>query len=284
MLTIPPRILLDYLSEDCPLGDRTSEALLSGREVCTATIIAKADGNIAGLEEAAVLFREKGITAELRAEDGKTVSAGQVLLHLHGNARAILLCERTALNIIGRMSAIATKTATCCSIVAEENNAIKIAGTRKTAPGCRLIDKKAVLLGGGDPHRLTLSDAILIKDNHRMLCSVEYAVRRAKESSRYVIVEAEADYPEEALQAAQAGADIILLDNMDPATIAETTGMLREQGLRNSVVLEVSGGIRPENLHELAKLDIDIISMGSLTHTVTNFDVSLIIQPPENSQ
>jgi nicotinate-nucleotide pyrophosphorylase (carboxylating) len=284
MITIPTRILLEYLKEDCPLGDRTSEALLSGREVCTATIIAKGKGVIAGLEEASVLFRELGITTELRAEDGTMVSAGQVLLHLHGNARAILLCERTALNIIGRMSAIATKTSACCAIVAEHSADIKIAGTRKTAPGCRLIDKKAVLLGGGDTHRLTLSDAILIKDNHRMLCSVEEAVFRAKETSRYVIVEAEADIPEEALQAAQAGADIILLDNMDPPTIAETTGMLREQGLRNSVVLEVSGGIEPKNLRELAKLDIDIISMGSLTHTVTNFDVSLVIQPPETNK
>ena len=284
MITIPPQVLLEYLNEDCPFGDRTSEALLSGREVCAATIIAKADGIIAGLEEAAVLFQQKGITAELCAEDGSAVTEGQVLLHLYGNARAILLCERTALNIIGRMSAIATKTAACCAIVAEHNKNIKIAGTRKTAPGCRLIDKKAVLLGGGDTHRLTLSDAILIKDNHRMLCSVEEAVRRAKETSRYVIVEAEADFPEEAFQAAQAGADIILLDNMDPITISETTGMLREQGLRNSVFLEVSGGIEPKNLRELAKLDIDMISMGSLTHTVTNFDVSLVIQPPENIQ
>ena len=284
MITIPPQVLLEYLNEDCPFGDRTSEALLSGREVCAATIIAKADGIIAGLEEAAVLFQEKGITAELRAEDGSAVTEGQVLLHLYGNARAILLCERTALNIIGRMSAIATKTAACCAIVAEHNKNIKIAGTRKTAPGCRLIDKKAVLLGGGDTHRLTLSDAILIKDNHRMLCSVEEAVRRAKETSRYVIVEAEADFPEEAFQAAQAGADIILLDNMDPITISETTGMLREQGLRNSVFLEVSGGIEPKNLRELAKLDIDMISMGSLTHTVTNFDVSLVIEPSENIQ
>ena len=269
--------LLHYIDEDAPFGDVTSDAIIP--EVnCSAVIRAEQDGIIAGLEEAAALFEYFQVTAGQRTHDGGLVKAGEVVLALSGSARMILLVERTALNIIGRMSGIATQTRKMADIVASVNPACRVAGTRKTAPGSRALDKKAVLLGGGDPHRTNLSDGILIKDNHLVLVPLEAAIRKARAVSAYRIIEAEVETPEETRTAAGAGADIILLDNMSPSQVRTAVEMLRTGGLRDKVVLEVSGGVDEDSLRSYATCGIDTVSMGALTHTVRNFSVTLEIQ------
>jgi nicotinate-nucleotide pyrophosphorylase (carboxylating) len=153
----------------------------------------------------------------------------------------------------------------------------RIAATRKTAPGLRKLDKKAVQTGGGDPHRLSLSDGILIKDNHLALVPLETAVARAKESSLYRKIEVEVQDTDTAVRAAQAGADILLFDNMPVGMVQASLRYLEEEGLREKVLIELSGGITEKNLREYLTCDVDLISAGALTHSVMNFDFSLDI-------
>jgi len=273
---IPLEHLLSFLREDAPMGDITSDSLLSG-ECCMAKIIAKDGGVIAGLEEAATLFRAFGVTVSPMVSDGDRVEPGATLVTLRGPASAVLLVERTALNIMGRMSGIATMTRRLQDIIENLGAGCRIASTRKTAPGLRLLDKKAVILGGGDPHRMTLSDGILVKDNHLALLSVEDAVTRAKDYSGYRKVEVEVQCPEEAVRAARAGADILLFDNMPPGEIRESLSRLYEAGLRDGLLVEVSGGVTEENLADYAIGGVDLISLGCLTHSVKNIDMSLDI-------
>ncbi|WOX55590.1 MULTISPECIES: carboxylating nicotinate-nucleotide diphosphorylase [unclassified Methanoculleus] len=273
---IPVEELLRFVREDAPWGDVTSEAVVPD-VVCRAVIRAKNSGIVAGLAEALVLFEHYGVTVRVRIPDGRAVAPGATLLELDGSARAILLVERTALNIIGRMSGIATRTREAVDAVRTVSPCVRVAATRKTAPGLRMLDKKAVVLGGGDPHRYSLSDMILIKDNHLALVPLPEAVRRAKQQSLYRTVEVEAETVEDAVTAAEAGADIVLLDNMTPDTVRETVRALTGRGLRERVTLEVSGGVAVDDLAGYAATGIDIISMGALTHTVRNFDVSLDI-------
>jgi len=271
---VPLEDLLRFIREDAPWGDVTSRTVVPD-VACRAVIRAKDRGTIAGLAEARALFEHFGVTVRERSADGRAVVPGDILLELDGPARAVLLVERTALNIIGRMSGIATRTREAVDAVRAVSPAVRIAATRKTAPGLRALDKKAVMLGGGDPHRYSLSDMILIKDNHLVLVPLPEAVRRAREESRYVIVEVEVETPDDAITAADARADIILLDNMTPDVVRETVRALAERGLRERVVLEVSGGVAGDDLAKYAATGIDVISMGALTHTVRNFDVSL---------
>lgn len=272
---IPLTYLLRFLEEDAPFGDVTSEAVIPEDLEAEAVIIAKQDGIIAGLEEAKALFEHFGVEVELKAEDGDEVKKGTVVIKLKGNARKILLVERTALNIMGRMSGIATQVRRLVEKVRAVNPNVRVAGTRKTL--LKPIDKRAIMLGGGEMHRFSLSDAILIKDNHLALVPLEEAIRRAKAFSIYKVVEVEVESREDALKAAKAGADVIMLDNMTPEQIAEVLEALKREGLRNKVKIEVSGGITEENIQDYAKLDIDVISLGALTHSVKNFDVSLEI-------
>lgn len=275
---IDREILKGYLLEDTGRGDITSDAIVPDRD-SYAEIYAKDTGIICGLEEAAFIFDYAGAAAVLTAADGDKVAAGRKLMEIRGKARAILLAERTALNIIGRMSGIATKTERVARKARSVNSGIRIAGTRKTSPGARAIDKKAIAVGGGDPHRYDLSDAFLIKDNHLAVCPAGEAIRKAREYSAYKKIEIEAESPTAALEAAKAGADIIMLDNMNPEKVSEALDLINEAGLRNEVFIEISGGINGKNLEEYAALDIDIISMGALTHSVKNFDVSLEMKP-----
>ena len=276
MRMIPVEDLLRFVREDAPWGDVTSEAVVPD-VVCRAVIRAKDTGIVAGLEEARALFEHLGVMVHQRIPDGRPVAPGTTLLELEGRARAILLLERTALNIIGRMSGIATRTREAVDAVRAVSPDVRVAATRKTAPGLRALDKKAVVLGGGDPHRYSLSDMVLIKDNHLALVPLPEAIRKAKEQSRYRVVEVEVETARDAVGAANAGADIILLDNMAPDAVREAVGALVARGLRERVTLEVSGGVAGGDLAGYAAAGIDIISMGALTHTVRNFDVSLDI-------
>ena len=273
---IPIEDLLRFIREDAPWGDVTSETVVPD-VTCRAVVRAKSQGVVAGLSEARRLFEHFGVTVRERSADGRAVAPGTVLLDLDGPARAILLVERTALNIIGRMSGIATRTREAVEAVRAVSPDVRVAATRKTAPGLRVLDKKAVILGGGDPHRYTLSDMVLIKDNHLALTPLAEAIRRAKEESLYRVVEVEVETVEDAVTAAGAGADIVLLDNMTPDTVREAVRALAGRGLRGRLTLEVSGGVGEDTLVGYAATGVDIISMGALTHTVRNFDVSLDI-------
>ena len=273
---IPIEDLLRFIREDAPWGDVTSEAIVPD-VICRAVIRANDPGVVAGLQEARALFEHFGVAVTGRSTDGLKVAAGTVLLELDGPARAILLVERTALNIIGRMSGIATRTREAVEAVRAVSPDLRVAATRKTAPGLRMLDKKAVMLGGGDPHRHTLSDMVLIKDNHLALVPLSQAIQRAKKGSLYRMVEVEVETVEDAIAAAGAGADIILLDNMTVDTVRKTVLALVGQGLRDRLTIEVSGRVGAGDLAGYAAAGVDVISMGALTHTVRNFDVSLDI-------
>ena len=271
--------LLRFIMEDAPNGDLTSELLLDPSIICRGLIHVKETGIIAGLEEAAEIFRLLGVTVISRARDGELVVKGGTLLELEGPARGVLLGERTALNILGRMSGIATKTSEIAEKVREKNSSCRIACTRKTAPGLRNLDKKAVALGGGERHRFGLSDAILIKDNHLSLIPIEEAISRAKKGSMYHRIEVEVRDPDQARRAADAGADIIMLDNMTPEEAAASVRAIRGRPGGDSIFIEVSGGISEKNVFLYALPGVNAISMGCLTHSVTNLDVSLDFIP-----
>ena len=270
--------LVRFLNEDIPAGDVTSDAIIPDIS-CTAIIRAEQNGVIAGIEEAFMLFSYAGVTVTPHKNDGNRVRKGDVVVSLSGRAKNVLLVERTALNILGRMSGIATRTAAMVAIVNAQNTSCRIAGTRKTCPGFRRFDKKAVQLGGGDPHRMNLSDGILIKDNHLALVPLGEALRAARHHYAYKKIEIEVESAADAVKAAAAGADIIMLDNMTPGQVRETLSVLEEKGLRDRVTIEVSGGIEEESIRGYAACGVDIISMGALTHTVKNFSLSLEIQP-----
>ncbi|WP_297068352.1 carboxylating nicotinate-nucleotide diphosphorylase [Thermococcus sp.] len=267
--------LLRFLHEDVPFGDITSEAVIPEDVKARAVIVAKQSGVIAGIGEVKALFEHFGVAVDVKKDDGEEVGEGDVILELVGNARSVLLVERTALNVMGRMSGIATEVRRLIGKVRAVNPKVRIAGTRKTL--LKPIDKRALLIGGGEPHRFSLSDAILIKDNHLTLVSLEEAIKRAKAFSVYKVVEVEVESLEDAVKAVKAGADVVMLDNMTPGEIAGTVEALKREGLRERVKIEVSGGITPGNIVDYAKLDIDVISLGYLTHSVKNFDVSLEI-------
>jgi nicotinate-nucleotide pyrophosphorylase (carboxylating) len=279
---VPIQYLLHFIEEDSPFGDITSDAIIPDC-TCRAVIRAEQEGIIAGVREASALFMHFGITAGPGKHDGDSVIPHDIVLSLSGSAKGILLAERTALNIIGRMSGIATQTKKLADMVSVINPRCRIASTRKTCPGFRALDKKAVQLGGGDPHRMSLSDGILIKDNHLVLVPLSEAIRSAKKVSAYRKIEAEVETPQDALTAAKEGADIILLDNMTPRKVQETLAGLKHAGLRGRVTIELSGGIDEATLPEYAALDVDVISMGALTHTVKNFSVTLELQPGSGS-
>lgn len=277
MDTLILKDLLRFLEEDLPAGDITSEALVKGME-CRAAIVAKREGVIAGVEEAEAIFRHAGVRTKPLLKDGSIVAKGARILEVEGPADAILGLERTVLNLMGRMSGIATMTRAMVERVTRVNPRCRIASTRKTCPGLRYFDKKAVMLGGGLPHRFSLSDMILIKDNHLALVPLEEAIRRVRRLSLYRIVEVEVTTPEEATRAAEAGADILMLDNMPPMEVKRTLEALQSRGMRDKVTIEVSGGVSEENVQEYAGLDIDVISAGALTHSVRNLDLSLEVE------
>jgi nicotinate-nucleotide pyrophosphorylase (carboxylating) len=271
---VPVGELLRFVEEDAPSGDLTSSALAPlGR--CRAEIRAKSEGVMAGIEEASALFSHFGISVTPALLDGDACRAGSLVMVLEGDAGQILLVERTALNILSRMSGIATATRAIVEEARRVRPSLRIAATRKTCPGMRGLDKKAVVLGGGEAHRGTLSDMILIKDNHLKLVPLGEAVKRARERAPSGRIEVEVTNGEEAVLAAGAGAGIIMFDNMDPASVRDAIRNLEAQGLRRRVLLEASGGIGPGNLKDYASLDLDRISMGALTHSVRGLDLSL---------
>jgi nicotinate-nucleotide pyrophosphorylase (carboxylating) len=269
----------EFLKEDLGQGDLTSEALIEDGQKAIGRLFLREDGIAAGLAEARKVFELLGCSMEFLVEDGAKVSIGETLFTIEGPARALLSGERTALNIISRMSGIATYVSEAVRIVSSVNSAVRVAATRKTAPGLRDLDKKAVELGGGDTHRLRLDDLVLIKDNHlELLPSITEAIRKAKENVSFTKkIEVEVRNLKEAIEASEAGADIVMFDNMSPKDIKKCLDILEKQGKRNGRLFEASGGIILENLSDYAASGVDIISMGSITHSVRGLNVKLEI-------
>jgi len=263
--------------EDIGFEDLTTQALIPPSMIIRGRIVAQEEGVVAGLELASTIFREFSIQTSLKKQDGDWVAPWEVLMEVEGEARSILSVERTALNLLMRMSGIATLTHSIIEMVREVNPTVIIAGTRKTTPGLQFFEKDAIRVGGGDTHRYRLDDAVLIKDNHLALVgSVTEAVERARKHASFTKkIEVEADTLDQALQAAQAGADIVLLDNMSLDQIRTVLSLLKNGGLRDKVLVEASGGINPDNIMAYAKLEVDVISTGYITHSARSLNLNL---------
>lgn len=280
---MPRKVLEDKLTqliaEDVGQGDVTAAAIVPQGSIAQAKIIAKGTGVVAGIEETTVLAETLGLKVIPHIADGQEVKSGQKLMQLSGDARTILTGERTILNLLSRMSGIATTTKRLTEKLKKEGLKARVAATRKTALGFLYFDKKAVMIGGGDTHRMNLDDMILIKDNHLVLAgSLENALKRAKENASFSKkIEVEITQPNDAVKAAQLGADIIMFDNFNPKQVKDAVKSLKKEGFFGKVLLEASGGINEENLLDFAKAEVDLISMGALTHSVKALDISLEI-------
>jgi nicotinate-nucleotide pyrophosphorylase (carboxylating) len=264
------------LAEDVGEGDATTAATVAAGARGRATITQKAPGVISGVELAAGVFRRLDPAAELQlGPEGAWREAGAVVLVVEGDARALLTGERTALNFLGRLSGIATLTARVVSAVRGAGGTAQILDTRKTTPGLRRLEKRAVAHGGGVNHRAGLYDAILIKENHSALAGgVGEAVRRAREARPDLPLAVEVRDDAEIDAALAAGAPRLLLDNMTPAEVREAVARV---GGRAEI--EVSGGVTPETILVYATIDgVDYVSMGALTHSAPVLDLSLSLE------
>jgi nicotinate-nucleotide pyrophosphorylase (carboxylating) len=274
-----------FLAEDLGYGDLTTNVLLDSELQGKGEVVCRENTVIAGVEEARVLLELAGCNGVAKAHDGDRVRAGSVILTARGPARGLLGVERTLLNLLSHMSGVATSTADLVTISNKESRGkVRIACTRKTLPGLRYFEKKAVEVGGGDSHRLRLDDAVLIKDNHLKLAgSITDAVRKAKKKTSFTKkIEVEVTTPDQAVEAAHAGADIVLLDNMTPKEVEKSVSLLGAKGLRDRIVVEASGGIRKENLASYAKTGVDVISVGTITNSAPAIDMSLEITLSRN--
>ena len=272
--------LIQLLSDDVGQGDVTT-TLVPAEVKAEAEVIWKEAGVAAGIEEAAVLGESLGLSVKALVSDGEEVKKGRVTMKFSGDARTILSFERTMLNLLSRMSGIATTTRRLSKKLEKACLNTRIAATRKTAPGLLYFDKKAVFLGGGDPHRFHLDDMVLIKDNHLALSeNIETAIKQAKQKATFSKkIEVEVTKIAHALKAAEAGADIVMLDNFSPKQIKETIESLKKLGLFEKTLTEASGKITENNLLEYAQTQVNIISLGELTHSTKALDISMEIKP-----
>jgi len=269
-----------FLAEDIGYGDITTNALIDSKQEAEGRVVCQESAIVAGIEEALFLLELTGCQGTAKARDGERVKAGTMILSALGPARALLGVERTLLNLLAHMSGVATATADLVTIAEKRSRGkIRIACTRKTLPGLRYFEKRAVQVGGGDPHRLRLDDAVLIKNNHLALAgSITESVRKAKEKVSFTKkVEVEVTTPDQAVEAAKAGADIVLLDNMTPKEVERSVAMLKTENLRDQVLLEASGGIGKENLASYLSTGVDVISVGAITHSAPAIDLSMEI-------
>lgn len=280
---LPRRILENklrtMLSEDIGQGDITTALIVPAEAIVEAEVISKESGIAAGVEEAKVLLESLNIKAEPSVTDGAKIRSKQVLMKISGDARTILSVERTLLNILSRMSGIATTTRNLTRKLQDSNVKARVACTRKTAPGLLYFDKKAVQVGGGDTHRLHLDDMILIKDNHIAVAgSLREAVKRAKEgASLSKKIEVEVTKIEDVLTVAEADVDIIMLDNFSPKQIEKAVSLLKKRKLYGKALLEASGGITAENIMSFSSTGVDIVSLGEITQNARTLDISLEI-------
>jgi len=244
-----------YYEPICPPTDSKAE------------ITAKEEGVLAGLEEVKEILDYLSVQYSSGFEDGARIRSGDTILTVRGTGAKILKAERLVLNFMGRMSGIATLTSTLVNEARGVNPRIKVAGTRKTTPGFRKYEKKAIRIGGGDPHRFGLYEAVIIKDNHIKLMGLENAIQKVKESTSFTKkTEVEVESIAEALRAAELKVDIIMLDNMTAAEVKDCVRLLSDKGLRDGLILEASGGINMGNIKDFASTGVDVVSVGMLTH------------------
>lgn len=265
--------IIDYaLSEDIGTGDITTLSTIPAEKTAKGRFIAKEDTVICGLPICEMVFHtvDETVTFTPFYRDGDVLQKGTIIAEVEGNARSVLTAERTALNLLQRLSGVASRTAESVKSVA--GTKAKIADTRKTTPGLRVLEKYAVKVGGGTNHRFNLADGILIKDNHIAAAGgITAAVRAAKANAPHTLkVEVEVENFTQLDEAIAAGADIIMLDNMTNADMAKAVELTAGRAL-----LEASGNMGDKDLREVAETGVDIISIGALTHTVRAADISL---------
>lgn len=253
-------------------GDLTTDAIVPADAVATAVIAARKDGRVAGLEAGLTAFRilDPAVGIGLEVCDGEDVRAGGTIATVRAKARALLTGERTALNLLGRLSGIAT--ATRALVRAVEGTGAHIVCTRKTTPGLRALEKHAVRLGGGANHRFGLDDAVLIKDNHIAIAGgIRPAVERARAAVGHMVkIEVEVDTLDQLDELLGLKADAVLLDNMDPATLRRAVGMVGGR-----MITEASGNVTLDTVRPIAEAGVDMISVGWITHSAPNLDVGL---------
>lgn len=280
---IPHKILeaklLQILAEDAGQGDVTTSLVVPAGTWAEASVIAKQTGIIAGVEEVTVLLECLGLEVDALVNDGQEIKPKQTLLKVSGDARTILAAERTLLNVLSRMGGIATTTRNLAEKLRKAKLKTRVACTRKTAPGFMYFDKKAVQVGGGDTHRLHLDDMILIKGNHiTLIGSAKKAIEMArKQASLTKKIEVEVTKVEGVLQAVEAGADIVMLDNFSPRQIREAVELLKKKKYYGKVVLEASGGITADKIVKYASTGVDMVSLGEITQSPRALDISLEI-------
>jgi nicotinate-nucleotide pyrophosphorylase (carboxylating) len=261
-----------WLAEDAGAGDVTTEALVDEDATCRAVLLAKEPGVVCGLTAAAAVFGELDVVLDPVAEEGVRVEPGAIA-DVEGPARGVLTGERVALNLVGRLSGIATLTRRYVDAI--EGTGVTILDTRKTTPGLRLLEKHAVTCGGGTNHRFGLADGILIKDNHvRLAGGAARAVERMRASGTGLPIEVEAETLAQVREALDAGADAILLDNMTTAELREAVALVDGRA-----TLEASGGVTLDSVRAIAETGVDYISVGALTHSAPALDVSLEVLP-----
>lgn len=274
--------LIEYLKEDLGFGDITSSIFEEGTQ-CLGKVSTQQEGVIAGIEEAKTIFDILGVQVLESASDGISVSKGQIIMIVKGDVKKVLMGERTALNFIMRMSGIATETRKIVEVVKKISPSTKVAGTRKVTPGFQYFEKRAVWLGGGDPHRFNLSDMVLIKNNHiTAIGGVKKAITALGDKKSFTKkIEVEVEKLEDALEAASLNVDIVMLDNFDPARAKQAINALENKNLRKDVLIDLSGGITQDNVHQYAELKPDIISMGYLIHSAPSFQIHMTIDLSE---
>jgi len=260
-----------FLAEDIGKGDITSKLL--PRKKIVANIIARQEGIIAGVQYAREIFVSRRCKVRILKRDGCKVRPNQKIMLVSGSAYSILSCERTVLNLLSRMSGIATRTNFLAKLIRSVNPRVTLYSTRKTAPGLRIFDKEAVEIGGGHKHRMSLDKMVMIKDNHIAADSLLNLVRHAKRKHKKIEIEVE--NLRDAITVAKEGAPIIMLDNISPPQIANIIKALKQLNLRNKVKIEASGGIDATNIKSYAKSGVDMISVGKLTSSVSGLDLSL---------
>jgi nicotinate-nucleotide pyrophosphorylase (carboxylating) len=270
-------LLRRALAEDLGrAGDLTTLAVVPAGARATARLLARRDGTLAGLEVALAAFRllEPGIEIHAGCRDGEAVKAGATLAELSGPARPLLSAERVALNLLGRLSGIATATRGLVDAVA--GTAARVTCTRKTTPGLRALEKYAVRCGGGANHRFGLDDAILIKDNHRVVAGgITAAVERARAAAGHLVkVEVEVDSLEQLEEALRCPIDAVLLDNFAPPELRRAVDRIGGR-----VISEASGGIDPRTARAVAEAGVDVLSVGWITHSAPALDVALDVEP-----
>ena len=271
--------LTRFLKEDYGHGDITSELLFPTNLRTKAVIITRETGIIAGCILVNELFQELDLVTDWHFQDGDTIKENDRIVSIEGSARHILALERTSLNILGHMSGIATNTKKAVDTVKKINPFTDVAATRKTLPGLRQLEKYSVIIGGGLSHRYDLHDMIIVKDTHLKLGkNIDSIIKLIKEKTNSSQkIEIEKTTIKDAIKAAQLGADIIMLDNMTVDDVKKTISTIKQLHLSHKIIFEVSGGINFSNLKNYASTNVDIISMGYLTHSSKSLDFSLKI-------